>query len=156
MPKYSDKSKERLAECHRDLRIVFGIVILFFDCSIICGKRGKTEQTTAYDSGRSKLQYPKSKHNKEPKSEAVDAVPYPIDWKNTRRMRYFAGFVVAIGEILFRLHIIDHQIRWGGDWDRDTDNLDQRFDDLPHFEIVKSKRDSLSQFLRFLRNLVAS
>jgi hypothetical protein len=28
-------------------------------------------------------------------------------------------------------------IRWGGDWDRDGDVLDQDFDDLFHFEIVE-------------------
>ena len=28
-------------------------------------------------------------------------------------------------------------IRWGGDWDRDTEVRDNKFDDLVHFEIVE-------------------
>ena len=27
------------------------------------------------------------------------------------------------------------KIRWGGDWDMDTQVKDNNFDDLPHFEI---------------------
>jgi hypothetical protein len=47
------------------------------------------------------------------------------------RFRYFAGFVVGIGAML------DIQIRWGGDWDRDTEVRDNRaFNDLAHFELV--------------------
>ena len=29
------------------------------------------------------------------------------------------------------------KIRWGGDWDRDTDLSDNRFNDLPHFELME-------------------
>lgn len=28
------------------------------------------------------------------------------------------------------------KIRWGGDWDLDTDLKDNTFDDLPHFELI--------------------
>jgi len=28
-------------------------------------------------------------------------------------------------------------LRWGGDWDRDTEVQDNSFDDLVHFEIVE-------------------
>ena len=28
-------------------------------------------------------------------------------------------------------------LRWGGDWDRDTEVRDNTFDDLVHFEIVE-------------------
>ena len=27
-------------------------------------------------------------------------------------------------------------IRWGGDWDKDYDEKDERFRDLPHFELT--------------------
>ena len=30
---------------------------------------------------------------------------------------------------------IDVNLRWGGDWDRDFDLKDQRFNDYPHFEL---------------------
>jgi len=29
-----------------------------------------------------------------------------------------------------------HDLRWGGDWDRDTQVDDNNFDDLVHFELV--------------------
>jgi len=32
---------------------------------------------------------------------------------------------------------MDISIRWGGDWNMDTYVKDQRFNDLPHFELVK-------------------
>ena len=32
-----------------------------------------------------------------------------------------------------------HRIRWGGDWDGDTDVKDQKFMDLPHFELIGVK-----------------
>ena len=28
------------------------------------------------------------------------------------------------------------ELRWGGDWDSDSNTLDQDFIDLPHFELV--------------------
>ena len=29
------------------------------------------------------------------------------------------------------------EIRWGGDWDSDTQVKDNKFDDLVHFELIK-------------------
>jgi peptidoglycan L-alanyl-D-glutamate endopeptidase CwlK len=59
----------------------------------------------------------------------VDVVPYPIDWKDRERMTYFAGFVMGIASQM------DLKIRWGGDWNMNTELKDNNFDDLPHFEI---------------------
>jgi hypothetical protein len=70
-------------------------------------------------------------------SRAIDAAPYYVEEPHIRwgkesltRYYYFAGVVkgIAIG-----LHI---ELRWGGDWDRDTLVLDQKFNDLSHFELV--------------------
>ena len=63
-------------------------------------------------------------------SLAVDVVPYPVDWQDRERMTYFAGFVMGIARVKFGI-----SLRWGGDWDLDTDLKDNKFDDLPHFEI---------------------
>lgn len=134
MNKYSKKSTELLNQCHPDLIVIFNEVIKYFDNSIICGHRSKQEQNSAYYHGYSKLIYPKSKHNKIP-SMAVDSVPYPINWKDVNRMRYYAGFVVGIANMLKEQNKITHTIRWGGDWDMDTETNDQRFNDIPHFEI---------------------
>ena len=137
MPKYSKTSLKRLRECHEDLQIVFMEVIKYFDCTIICGRRGRIFQNKAFVRGFSKLKYPFSKHNKLPKSEATDSVPYPIQWYNINRMRFFAGFVLGIAAVLYAQGKIKHRIRCGIDWDMDTELRDQRFNDLPHYEIVK-------------------
>ena len=136
MPEYNERSEARLKECHEDLQMIFYEVIKYFDCSIICGQRGEKEQNEAFEMGLSQLKYPKSNHNKSP-SLAVDAVPYPVEWNNINRMRLFAGFVLGIASQLKANGFIDHDIRWGGDWDRDTFMKDQRFHDVAHFELIK-------------------
>ena len=137
MPKFSETSKRRLASCHSDLQKLFNTVIQFYDCTIVCGYRGPTEQNLAFKGGKSKLQFPDSKHNRSP-SLAVDAAPYEkygIDW--TREQGYFfAGFVLGIAKILKKHGVIDSKIRLGADWDSDHDINDQTFLDIPHFEIL--------------------
>ena len=130
MPSFGEKSTEQLKTCHPDLQLIFNAVVKSFDCSIMCGYRGYKEQMQAYNSKpqKSKLKYPDSKHNKIP-SQAVDVVPYPIDWKNINRFYYFGGYVKRIAEEL------NIKIKWGGDWDSDTLTDDQTFMDLPHFEL---------------------
>lgn len=128
MPSFSEQSQEKLAGCNYDLQVLFNEVIKKFDCTIIVGHRGKNEQNEYYRTGRSKLQYPNSKHNKIP-SEAVDVAPYPINWNDTKRFYYFAGYVKGIAE---KMGI---NIRFGGDWDSDTEVTDQTFNDLVHFEL---------------------
>lgn len=135
MPRFSNTSKERLATCHPDLRYIFNTVIKHFDCTIIEGHRSKERQNRAYESGKSQLKYPESKHNNEP-SRAVDVIPYPVEWHNTARIYYFAGFVLGTAKILYSLGEISHELRWGGDWDMDTKVRDNSFNDLVHFELV--------------------
>lgn len=143
MNTYSEISKSRLTTCHRDLRVLFAHVIQDYDCSIICGHRDKEEQDKAYAEGKSMLRYPSSKHNKIP-SWAIDAAPYEkgqgIDWK-PRQMAYFAGYVCATADMLYRIGTISHRIRKGIDWDSDDDIDDQVFIDAPHFELIPNDRD---------------
>lgn len=135
MPKFGKRSTTNLEEAHKDLQTVFNEVIKYFDCSVIDGHRGEKEQNEAFHKGKSKLKYPQSKHNKEP-AMAVDVVPYPINWKDVDRMRYFAGYVMGIANLLKNRGIIDHALRWGGDWDKDTEVNDNKFQDFPHFELI--------------------
>ena len=128
MPKFGKQSRTNLHACHQDLQNLFLEVVKYFDCSILEGFRGEIGQNKAFHEGRSKLKYPESKHNKMP-SLAVDVVPYPINWNDKERFYYFAGFVKGIAS---QLGIV---IRWGGDWDSDTQVHDQTFFDLPHFEL---------------------
>lgn len=136
MASYSVKSRERLNSCHKDLRMIFNAVISHFDNSILCGHRGEAEQMAAYNSGRSKVKWPNGKHNKTP-SMAVDAAPYPIDWQDRERFFYFAGYVKGVAEMLHAQGMITHRLRYGGDWDMDTEVSDNGFDDLVHFELVE-------------------
>lgn len=135
MPKYSDTSKQRLAACHKDLQLIFGTVIPHFDNSILCGHRNEKEQNQAFDSGRSKVRWPNGKHNRVP-SMAVDAAPYPIDWDDRERFYYFAGYVLGVADMLHGEGLISHRVRFGGDWDRDTQVKDNGWDDLVHYELV--------------------
>lgn len=128
MAKFSKLSLAKLETCDVRLQRVFKEVVKYFDCTVICGFRGKEEQDEAFRSGASKTPWPISKHNRTP-SAAVDVVPYPVSWKDTNQMRYFAGFVVGIAATM------GITIRWGGDWDSDRDLNDQTFFDFPHFEV---------------------
>jgi len=132
MPSYGNSSKERLATCIPELQEVFNEVIKTTDCSILCGRRSEAEQTKAFTEGRSKVQWPNSKHNAVAPSlsKAVDAAPYPIDWNDTARFYLFAGKVLGIAQAM------GYKLRFGGDWDGDMNLKDQNFNDLPHFEYV--------------------
>jgi len=129
MPKLGPSSVQRLSTCHSDLRLLFSEVAKYYDLTIICGHRGKEDQEEAFRTGKSKVQFPNSKHNSEP-SEAVDAVPYPIDWYDKTRLYHFVGFVRGVAAQL------GIKIRCGADWDGDFDFKDQNFHDIPHFELI--------------------
>lgn len=129
MPKFSRRSAERLATCHLDLQRLCNDAIRYTDFSVLCGHRGAEEQHKAYAQGRSKKQWPTSKHNREP-SLAVDLAPYPIDWNDMERFRLLVGF------LMWRASLLGIRIRSGLDWDMDGDMHDQRFNDGPHIELV--------------------
>ena len=129
MPKFGKRSRQRLGTCHEDLQEIFNEVIKYFDCSVLCGHRGEEDQNKAFESGHSKVKWPKGRHNHNP-SIAVDVAPYPIDWEDRERMTYFAGMVMGIAKAK------GIGLRWGGDWNQNTDLKDNGFDDLPHFELT--------------------
>lgn len=135
MHKYSKISEQRWSTLHPDLQKVFYEVLNKIDHSILEGYRDKERQERAFLEGKSKLQFPKSKHNLTP-SMAADVAPYPIDWNDIERFYLFAGFVLGTGYRLKKECIITHDIRWGGDWNRNFDVKDNTFDDLVHFELV--------------------
>jgi len=129
MPHFSVRSRERLLTCHSKWIHVLSEVIRHFDFAVLCGHRTEAEQNAAHAEGRSQLQWPNSKHNTYP-SLAVDIAPWPIDWTDEKRFALLAGAVIYAAA---ERGIV---VRWGGDWDRDTRTTDNRFNDLPHFEIV--------------------
>ena len=132
MPKFGRASRKNLRTCDIRLRKVFDEVIKHVDCSILEGYRRKERQNKLYDEGKTKVRYPEGRHNNNP-SLAVDVARYPIDWDDRERHTLFAGFVIGIANSMG----ID--LRWGGDWNRNWDTKDNRFDDFPHFEIYEKR-----------------
>ncbi len=128
MPRFGKKSKAKLEEVDERLVRVLDKAIEYKDFTILNGHRGKDEQNLMVKEGKSKLSWPKSKHNGKP-SKAVDIAPYPIDWNDTKRFAHLAGLVQGIGLSM------GINIRWGGDWDRDGETKDNTFNDLPHLEL---------------------
>ena len=132
MPKFGTRSTLRLATCHPAIRRVMNEAIGFMDFSIIVGERNEEQQTAAFLAGNSQVEWPGSTHNKTP-SEGIDVAPYPIAWDDRERFTLLAGVILGIA---FTMGI---DLRWGGDWDRDTEVKDNKFDDLGHFELVLDK-----------------
>lgn len=60
---------------------------------------------------------------------AVDVVPWPVDWNDTRKFDaiYRAMFSAA--------DELNTPIRWGADWDRDGKVRERGETDSPHFEL---------------------
>lgn len=147
MPKFGNRSKENLDTADKFLQLIFNQVIEYFDCSVLYGHRAPAEQFELFKQGRrlengvwvienkSKVVTykdgtdKKSMHNEYP-SLAVDVVPYPLDWNDTKRFYMFVGFVRGVA---YKLGI---PLRVGADWDGDTEVKDQNFNDLAHFELL--------------------
>jgi peptidoglycan L-alanyl-D-glutamate endopeptidase CwlK len=130
MAKFSKKSLTKLKDADSKLQLILKEAIDVYDFTILETHRDKKTQNKYYKQGKSKLNYPNSKHNTYP-SMAIDIAPYPIDWNDTKRFFYLAGLVMGIAEAN------GIKIRWGGNWDMDYDFSDNKFMDLPHFEVLK-------------------
>ena len=155
MADYGQRSLDNLHTAHQDLQILFSHVIKKFDNSIIHGQRTPDFQFKLYQKGRKKVGdawviedkkkvvtncdgfIVKSRHNKEPLSEAVDAVPYPTLYSDEDTIRHFAGYVLGVADALYSYGAIEHEIICGIDWDNDKDLHDQRLFDAVHFELKK-------------------
>ncbi|KKN76742.1 hypothetical protein LCGC14_0367130 [marine sediment metagenome] len=133
MPEFSTNSMKQLDTCDMKLQALFHKVIVTRDCTIIQGHRGEELQREAFRTGTSELDWPESEHNDAP-SRAVDVGPYymgeGIPWQLRERWIYFAGYVFAVADDL------GIAVRWGGDWDGDLTFKDQKFHDLPHWELI--------------------
>lgn len=103
--------------------------IKFMDFSVTAGRRDEEHQNAAYAAGASQVPWPLSTHNTDP-SEGIDVAPYPIAWDDRERFTLLAGVILMCG---FMMGI---KLRWGGDWNQDTEVKDNKFDDLGHFELV--------------------
>ena len=129
MPKFGSRSKKNLKTCDQKLQNIFNEVIKHVDCSVIEGHREQKRQDKLYDQGKTQVRYPNGRHNAYP-SNAIDCVPYPIDWTDRERFTLFAGFVKGLAKGMYNI-----DLRWGGDFHVQ----DNRFDDFPHFELKPDK-----------------
>ena len=130
MAKFGKSSRARLATCDDELQKDFNEVIKYVDCSVLEGHRGQERQDILLLESKTKVQYPLGRHNAIP-SRAADVVPYPVDWNDRERFHLFAGFVLGIARSM------GIKLRWGGDWNMNFEVDDNKFDDFPHFELIK-------------------
>ena len=122
---FSDKSKKVLETVHPYLQLICYEAIKIIDFTPLEGLRNEEKQNNYFHAGKSKLKYPQSRHNKsillklDKFSDAIDLVPYPIDWDNKERFQHLSGIIkgIALSKGI--------QIEWGGDWNKK---------DLPHFQ----------------------
>jgi len=109
MAKFGKTSTARLNTCDECLQAICHAVIPYYDFTVLCGHRNLHQQTAAFVAGRSKVEWPNSKHNSQP-SLAVDIAPWPIDWDDLGRFYYLAG------RMKMAANVHEVTLRWGGDW----------------------------------------
>ena len=133
MPQFSQRSLDRISTTHPDLQKVLKEAIINGpDFTIIFGHRGEEDQEKAFREGKSRLRWPQSKHNQLP-STAVDIAPWTggIDWQNINAFRRLASYIMGIADAN------GVRMRWGGDWDRDWSEEDERsLRDFCHLELL--------------------
>lgn len=131
MPSFGKISQERLATCHPDLQRICNEVIKIYDFTILEGERTLEQQQAYFKAGKSKLDgiNKKSKHQNKP-SLAVDIAPFPVDWNDIKRFYFLAGLFIAKADEL------GIKVRWGGSWNGSFDFKQNKFNDLPHFELI--------------------
>lgn len=128
MAKFGQKSLDKLRTCDHRLIEIMNELVKIMDVTILEGHRDEATQNKAFTEGKSKLKYPNGKHNSIP-SRAVDVVPFPVDFNDTKKIHLMAGLVLGIASQK------GIKLRWGGDWDSDMDLKDNEFNDLVHFEL---------------------
>lgn len=138
--KFSERSKSKLATCHYELITIMEAAIETseIDFGISEGHRTVERQKELFDDGKSKIDgiTKKGKHNYEP-ALACDIYAYigKVSWDD-KHLIYLGGHIKGVAALLKLQGKITHDLRWGGNWDRDGVIIsDQTFIDLPHFEL---------------------
>lgn len=146
MYNFGRKSLDALETCHSDIQMILNELIKFYDFSVLEGLRTTDRQQELFKEGRSKLDgiNKLSKHQStDGISMAVDIMPYKKgtnafsnNEKDNRRFYTMMGMVKAISVKLLEEGLTTHIVRFGLDWDGDDTYTDQKFDDLPHLELI--------------------
>lgn len=137
---FSKISLKRLQTCDERLQRIAheAIRASSIDFMITEGHRSVKRQKLLFDAGRSRIDGidKKGKHNYNP-SLAFDICAI-IKGKASWRQEYLCYLGGVIMTSASMMHI---PLRWGGNWDMDGEIItDQSFDDLPHFELLTTKK----------------
>lgn len=160
MFEFSDISKKRLEEVHKDLQLVIYESLKYspIDFGISQGYRSPETQFELFKKGRKFengewiIDNPreivtyldgynkKSKHNYNP-SKAIDIYAYipnkpHLAW-NENHLSAIYGVIISTANRLFEENKISHKVVGGYNWDGDGEIItDQNFQDGPHFQLV--------------------
>ena len=145
---FGKRSIERKKTCHRDLQLILdhAIETSLVDFGISEGKRTDAKQLEYFLAGKSRIDprnpelKRKGKHLRSP-SWAVDIYAYVPGRKDLAfdrvHLAYLAGHIMNVAKTLYDDEIINHRLRWGGNWDSDGTLLyDQSLQDMTHFELI--------------------
>jgi len=126
-------SKTKLSNAHYILQKLAdkALEISKQDLKVICSFRNEHDQNKAFAEKKSKLKWPKSKHNCYP-SEAIDVVPLPLDWNN------IAPFEEMIECFEEAWELLDEDITQG--WIMQV-GADFSWRDYPHIQIVRKHKN---------------
>ena len=159
---FGRRSKEVRDTLCGELKAVVDFAIQVYDISLIEGHRDQETQDRYFATGVSKVRWPNGKHNTYP-SDAVDIWPYVTNLAGIRVSTALSGhpdqikalakatgksekriweltlqeYATMKGVLMAAAKMHGIELRFGDDWDRDHDRLDQSFIDLPHVEVVR-------------------
>lgn len=121
MPSFGNTSRKRMEGVSPDLIRLFERVVQDFDCTVLKdgGKRTPERQAELVAQGVSK-----TLNSNHLTGNALDIVPYPVDWEDRERQYKFASFVF---DTAMRMGI---RVRWGGWFSKG------KFYDSPHWELI--------------------
>ena len=107
MPRFSRRSLAVAATTDRQLQVLFAVVVLCHDCTILPdgGLRTPEQQLELYQAGASKTL--DSYHLT---GRAIDVAPWPIDFDDIDGFKEFAVYVKSVAKEL------GIGVEWGGDW----------------------------------------
>lgn len=135
---FGTASTNRLATVVPELQLLATNVLAYeiIDFAVTDGRRSKERQNQYFAEGRSKVKWPKSRHNvmhPDDLAKALDMTPFVngvLSYEKTH-------CCVLAGIVLSEAKRLGLNLRWGGNWDRDLEPVtDQTFQDLVHYELI--------------------
>lgn len=158
---FSASSLANIETCEKDLQNLCHLALdyaekLGRDFSVIEGYRDIHTQMNLFRDGKSRIDgvSQKSKHNYDP-SRAIDFVPYlkglgALVGNDTQimsiadkygievysaRYKLMGEFAIIANCFFLAAHDLGIKIRWGGDWNQDSNTFNNTFDDMGHIEL---------------------